>query len=128
MIEVLAGSAVAYRATTYEDVEQAMKRLPDEASRDSDTPTEVATQLTAHFYEEHYRKWVDEPLPALGGRTPREAARLDSPRPKLIALLKSMENMAVRQRRAGQLAYDFGWMWGGAGAGAAGVRSIRWRS
>jgi hypothetical protein len=56
---------VAYRATTYKDVEQAMKRRPDEA-----------------------------------------------PRPKLIALLKSAENMSARERRERHPAYDFGWMWG----------------
>jgi hypothetical protein len=38
---------VAYRATTYKDVEQAMKRRPDEAPRDSDTRSEIAAQLTA---------------------------------------------------------------------------------
>jgi len=112
MIEALAGGAVAYRAITYEDVEQAMKRLPDEAPRDSDISSDIAAELTAQFYEDHYRKWVDEPLPALGGRTPRAAARLGSARPKLIALLKSMENMSARQRRESQPTYNFGWMWG----------------
>ncbi len=64
------------------------------------------------FYERHYRAWLDEPLPALAGRTPREAANLKSARPKVIALLKDMENLSARERLEGRPAYDFGWMWG----------------
>ena len=67
--------------------------------------------MVGQYYEEHYRKWLDEPLPALDGRTPREAAALKSARPKLISLLKAMENMAERQRREGRPAYDFSRMW-----------------
>ena len=111
MIETLAGAAVAYRATRYEDGGRAMKRRPAEPPRDADIPPEVVAQLTGQFYEEHYRKWVDAPLPALGGRTPREAAGLKSARPKLIALLKTMENTSKHERRKGRYAYDFGWMW-----------------
>ena len=44
-------------------------------------------------------------------RTPREAAGLKSARPRVISLLKAMENMAERDRREGRPAYDFGWMW-----------------
>jgi hypothetical protein len=57
-------------------------------------------------------RWLDEPVPALDGRTPREAAALKSARPQLISLLKGMENLSERDRRAGRPAYDFGWMWG----------------
>lgn len=48
--------------------------------------------------------------PALGHRTPRQAAGLKSSRPRLISLLKEMEVMAERDRRAGRQAYDFTWM------------------
>jgi hypothetical protein len=112
MIEALAGGAVTYRATSYEDVGQAMKRRPARAAEPSEVPPEVQAAIVGQFYEEHYRKWLDEPVPALDGRTPREAARLASEHPRLIALLKGMENMSERERRAGRPAYDFAWMWG----------------
>jgi len=111
MIETLCGSAVTYRATSYEDVRQAMKRRPARAAEASEVPPEVQAAVVGQFYEEHYRKWLDEPIPALAGRTPREAAALKSARPRLVALLKGMENMSERDRRAGRPAYDFGWMW-----------------
>jgi hypothetical protein len=74
-------------------------------------PPEVQAEVLGRFYEEHYRKWLDQPVPALGDRTPRHAAKLKTVRPKLITLLKDFESRAERQRRAGEPAYDFGWMW-----------------
>jgi hypothetical protein len=112
MIEALAGAAVRYRATSYEDVGQAMKRPPASAAEASQVPPEIEAAVIAEFYEQHYRRWLDEPIPALGGRTPRQAASLESARPQLVALLKSMENRADRERRAGRPAYDFSRMWG----------------
>lgn len=67
--------------------------------------------MPLEFFEQHYRTWPDEPLPALGNRTPREAAKLPSVRPRLISLLKEMEVMAERDRRAGRPAYDVTRMW-----------------
>src|SRR5262245_21983480 len=55
--------------------------------------------------------WLDEPLPALNGRTPREAAGLKSARPDVIALLKDMENFSARERLEGRIGYNFRWMW-----------------
>ena len=112
MVETLCGGAVAYRATSYEDVKQAAKRRPAPARAATEIPPEVEAAVVAQFYEEHYRKWLDEPVPALVGRTPREAASLKSAHPQLISLLKGMENMSDRERRAGRPAYDFAWMWG----------------
>lgn len=45
-------------------------------------------------------------LPALGGLTPREAAKTPGGRRKLETLLKDFENGEDRKRRAGEYAYD----------------------
>lgn len=111
-LQRLLGEAVRFRVITYEDVGQALKRAPGPAKNEMpDIPPEVLAELLGRFYEEHYHKWVDQPLPALGNRTPRYAARLKTVRPKLIALLKDMESRAERDRRAGRPAYDISWMW-----------------
>lgn len=98
--------------TWFEAPERALERAqarprPEEPS----VPPEVQAQVAREFMEQHYRTWPDQPLPALGDRTPREAAALESARPRLISLLKQMEVMAERDRRAGRPAYDFTWMW-----------------
>ncbi|MGH7263494.1 MAG: hypothetical protein ACREMB_01405, partial [Candidatus Rokuibacteriota bacterium] len=72
---------------------------------------ELQAAVAAEFYERHYRAWPDTPLPALGGRTPREAAGLEALRPRLVALLEDFESRAERQRRAGHPAHDVGWLW-----------------
>jgi hypothetical protein len=111
-LQRLCGDAVSFRVVAYEDVRQALKRAPERPKEAmAAIPPEVQAEVLGRFYEEHYRKWLDEPVPALGDRTPRYAAKLKTVRPKLITLLKDFESSAERQRRAGELAYDFGWMW-----------------
>jgi hypothetical protein len=104
--------SVRFRAISYEDVEQAIKRAPKAPQKkEPDIPIEEQRKILGEYYEQHYRKWLDEPVPALGNRTPRQAAKLKTIRPKLIALLKDFESHSERQRRAGEIAYDPSWMW-----------------
>jgi hypothetical protein len=106
------GAAVKFRAISYEDVEQAIKRAPKTTRRkEPDIPIEEQREMLGEYYESYYRKWLDQPVPALGNRTPRRAAKLKTQRPKLVALLKDFESHSERQRRSGEIAYDFRWMW-----------------
>jgi hypothetical protein len=54
-------------------------------------PPEVAEALR-EWIERHYASWMDEPLPALGGQTPRAAARTGEGRERVNALLKMIEH------------------------------------
>jgi hypothetical protein len=112
LLEEAAGRAIKFKATRYESIDRAIERVEARPeARPTDIPPEVQAQLVQQFMEHHYRAWPDQPLPALGNRTPREAAKLKSARPKLIAVLKQMETMAERGRRADRPTYDFGWVW-----------------
>jgi hypothetical protein len=111
-LSALCGGAVRFRAISYEDIEQALKHAPPRAKKNApEIPSEEQQRLLGEFYEQHYGKWIDEPVPALGNRTPRHAAKLKTVRPKLIALLKDFESHSERLRRSGEIAYDFSWMW-----------------
>jgi len=111
-LEALAGDAVRHRATSFESVERATKRRPPKPAREADrVPPEVEAEILGGYYDQHYRAWVDTPLPALGGQTPRAAARSKTGRPRVIALLKDMESLSARERLGGRPAYDFAWMW-----------------
>jgi SEC-C motif/Protein of unknown function (DUF2384) len=115
-LEALAGDAVRHRATSFESVERARERRPVRPPREEDKiPSEVQAEIVGAYYDKHYRGWVDTPLPALGGQTPRAAARSKTGRPRVVALLKDMESLSARRRLEGQPAYDFGWMWGDLG-------------
>jgi hypothetical protein len=113
LVEQLLGDAVRFRVTSHENFERTLAQGPrDEPDPASTLPPELEREVVAQFYDQHYRSWPDVPLPALGGRTPRKAAKLKSTRPRLEALLKQLENHAERDRLAGRPAADLGWLWG----------------
>ncbi|HID22435.1 MAG TPA: DUF2384 domain-containing protein, partial [Planctomycetaceae bacterium] len=48
------------------------------------------------FKEQYYARWLDLPVPALDGMTPRDAARTKQGRRQVDVLLKEMENRECR--------------------------------
>ena len=46
------------------------------------------------LFREHLDAWIDEKVPALGNRTPRQAARSEGGRERLRALIDSFEDGA----------------------------------
>ena len=114
LIEEAAGRSVRHRATRFESVQSAIegaKRSPRSRAREDTVDPAEAAAILKDFKDAHYRTWPDVPLPALGGRTPRHAARLKTWRPRLIDLLKDMENHEARAATPDSPAYDFGWVW-----------------
>jgi hypothetical protein len=62
--------------------------------------------------DDHYTRVLSEPVGALGGKTPRAAARTKSGRRQVAEWLKYMENQSSRAAAANpNMAYDFTWMW-----------------
>jgi hypothetical protein len=55
---------------------------------------------------------LDEPVPALGGKSPRAAAKTAEGREKVAAWLKTLENHAARREPGDPMAsYDIDWIW-----------------
>jgi hypothetical protein len=69
---------------------------------DPEIPPDIVAKLQREYYEKHYREWLDIPVPALGHRTPREAAGVKKLRSKLIALVEGIEVQAARQAKEGE--------------------------
>lgn len=76
-------------------------------------PLEVARPMIHAHLDRHYVKILDEPLPVLGHVSPREAARTDAGRSKVVDWLKDMENHVARTGDGTDpmADYDFGWIW-----------------
>jgi hypothetical protein len=111
-LEKLVGDLVRFRATALETVEQAMTELRKQRPRKVvEEPEEVDTTPVRELYDRHYHTWLDRPVPALGNRTPRAAAQTKLWRPRLIDLLKRIENGAERAALSGRPPYDFSWIW-----------------
>ncbi len=112
--------AAALRGLVGEPVREevtADQLLMERRSRPRKSPTQVPPEqaraiIHAHL-DQHYGKTLDEPLPALGGISPREAARSEVSRAKFVDWLKDMENHAAKAGDSADpmASYDFGWIW-----------------
>lgn len=114
LLESVAGNALRHRLTEHTSVERALaeyRRQPKQPRREPEIPPELEQQILGEYQTAHYRRWLDEPIPALGGRTPRYSAKLKTQRPKVIALLKELERLEARSQIEGRPSFDVSWMW-----------------
>jgi hypothetical protein len=89
------GSAIRFRERVERGIDELMEELSDggqalEPLAPADIPPEAA-EIERAMREEHMRDWVDDSIPALGGLTPRAAAKSKAGRRKLELLLKEIE-------------------------------------
>ncbi len=100
-VEAACGERIRRRGRTHAD----LMSLGPPAEGDLEPPLPEAEELLLEFKQRHYADWADQPLPALDGRTPREAARTAGGRATVDLVLRDMENR--EQRSAGRAAFDF---------------------
>ncbi len=60
--------------------------------------------------EQHLRQWVDMPIPALGGKSPRQTARSKTGRSQVEAMLREQERMRSDHPQLDE-PLDFGPIW-----------------
>lgn len=72
-------------------------------------PPAERADLLSGFMTEWMHRWLDEPLPALGGESPREAAGGER-RGEVVKLLRGIENRAERGDRQGEPGVDAAWL------------------
>ena len=72
---------------------------------------EIARQIAQEHMDQHYRKTLDAPIPALGGKSPYQAVQSKAGRAKAVDWLKTLENNSAKHRNDAIEEYDFGWMW-----------------
>ncbi|GMR19641.1 MAG: hypothetical protein BMS9Abin36_0236 [Gammaproteobacteria bacterium] len=72
----------------------------------------VAAEIICDYLDRHYRQCLDEPIPMLGDKSPRQCAKSKKGREKVIEWLKYLENNELRRAaNQGQEPYDSRWMW-----------------
>jgi hypothetical protein len=94
-IEAACGDLIRHRVRDHSDP-LSSAQPPTELVSGGSAPPPEAQQLVLDFKAQHYADWLDQPLPALAGRTPREAAQTPSGRSEVEVLLKEMENLEQR--------------------------------
>jgi len=102
-LQEILGDAIQYQRDHYEDMLKKATGKPKRASslEDEEIP-EKLLPIFSRKMEEWVTQWLDEKLPALDGKTPREAVRTPEGREKVEELLKDWENMEERKRREGK--------------------------
>jgi hypothetical protein len=120
MLRPALGALVGAGLTSHEDVVHALRQPPSSrASTRARTPKPAPAldpaamaEALNRVKEVHYRRTLDEPVPMLGNRTPRECARSKQGRKKLANWIKEIENGELRQAGAtGVAPYDVSWLW-----------------
>lgn len=114
LIGAAAGDLLRAPLTTIRTVEQvrADKRREGPSEAADEIPPEIAHQFMWDHLDDHYRETLDAPIPALGGKSPRQAVRTAAGREKVIGWLKMLENRSAEHGEGPIAEYDFGWMWG----------------
>jgi hypothetical protein len=110
------GSLVGPALTAMQTPEQAMAehaaKGDAEPLPEPPLPPEEMAALLHEVEDRHYREILSQPIPALDGKSPKQAARSKAGRQKVADWLKYLENGAAhRAQSQGHPAYDFGWMW-----------------
>jgi tetratricopeptide (TPR) repeat protein len=102
LFEIL-GDNIQHRIDTYEDlVKKAMESSGEIPSVEEDKIPEEHLPVFEKTMEEFVTKWVDEKIPALDGKTPKEAVKTPEGREKVEELLKDWENAEERRRKKGE--------------------------
>jgi hypothetical protein len=100
LIGAAAGDLLRAPLTTIRTVEQvrADKRREGPSEAADEIPPEIAHQFMWDHLDDHYRETLDAPIPALGGKSPRQAVRTAAGREKVIGWLKMLENRSAEHR------------------------------
>ena len=73
---------------------------------------EIAAEIIHNMLDQHYRQCLDEPIPMLGDKTPRQCAKSKTGREQVVEWLKYLENNELRRAAGqGQAPYDSSWIW-----------------
>jgi len=105
----VAGSAIKHVRDEFTSQQELKRRAAQQPrAQKSEIPTEVQSGMITEILEMHYSKWPDMALPALRGKTPREAVQTEPGKRKVIALLRDIENGEEHKRRNGEPSYDVG--------------------
>jgi hypothetical protein len=114
MLEPLLEGLVATPLIERQTLDQALAehRMRGSAPVSPGLPPAEERRLIHAQLDMHYRRQLDEPIPALGDISPRKAAKTAKGRAKIAAWLKFLENRAAQQDPGDPMAdHDLTWLW-----------------
>ncbi|MDI6448501.1 DUF7309 domain-containing protein [Anaerobaca lacustris] len=102
---------VAFEAVTTRSLDRRAHDLPLDEKISESEPIEITPEIESSlqdFMNKHYMGWIDTPLPALGGKTPRQTCRTEAGRQRVLTLIRTMPDpcgpVAVKVPRTAMMA------------------------
>ena len=114
LLRGLIGPALSSLQTPEQLLEERDARRQDAGAREPADAIDpgIAAEIIHNTLDQHYRQILDESIPALGNKTPRQCARSKKGRERVIEWLKDLENNELRRAAShGQPPYDSRWLW-----------------
>lgn len=74
-------------------------------------PPELVQEVVHAHMTRHYRDTLDQPIPALQGKTPRQAIKTAAGRKRVVEWLALLEAGSSHAGAGPMAGYDFGWIW-----------------
>jgi Protein of unknown function (DUF2384) len=113
LLSGILGRRIGQPSVETQSVEQIMATRDVAEPQQFDIPEQEYSAIIHNQMEQHYRRVLDEPVPALGGQTPRATAKTESGRVQVAEWLKMMENRTAKsgEHNSAMASYDFSWLW-----------------
>ena len=108
-LEATLGPLALRRETHTAPGDEPKQGWADFDSNDDDVDPQSLPEVQ-EWLRKYDREWLDLEIPALDGKTPRQAARDRRLRPRLLMLLMHIENEQARLANRG-LGRDLSWLW-----------------
>lgn len=103
-LEGLLGDRLRVEALTTRSLAQAMRDTP---SRPEPEPVQPPPEVIAQIEEAMLKRWISEPIPALGGLTPLQAVKTPEGRQRVLKLIDDAGRMQQRAKALGGFAPDY---------------------
>lgn len=109
----LLGELVQAPLTEIRTVAQMMAEQDNEpdAAAEPEIPLAEMQRIVGEMMDRQYRQVLDEPVPALGDKTPRQMSRTKAGRARVVEWLKYIENRTAKSGNEQMASYSFAWMW-----------------
>jgi len=113
LLSGILGRRVGQPSVKTESVEQIMASHSTAEPQEFDIPEAERCAIIHDQMTRHYRSVLDEPVPVLGGETPRATVKTASGRIEVAKWLKMMENQTAKSgdHNSAMASYDFSWLW-----------------
>jgi hypothetical protein len=113
LLSAILGERVLQPSLKTETVDQMIASARTTAPRQLDIPEQERCAIVHDSLDRHYREVLDQPVPMLGGKSPRAAVKAESGRIKVAGWLKMMENTTAKaaDRNSALATYSFDWLW-----------------